>query len=240
MAKIEIDLGTNVDASWTKQIVYRNGNGEAWHTIYTDGLSVEPHMRTVPAQGPLMTSKYKFMISLIDKSDHKVLVFDLAEVSNQPTWTATGTVTDVKNAVIDLTTWIAATSASLSFSTGLFSLSSSGASGISPLTYRTTNLLNVGQVAKASEGNVYGYSIINLTNAVRYIKFYDSAAPVIGTTPVVETIKLPALGSIVEMSPVPIMPHFTTAISFLAVTGPGDAAAVAPAANTIIAHVKYR
>ena len=55
-----------------------------------------------------------------------------------------------------------------------------------PTNYRNISLLNVGQVVKSRPGSIYGLSVTNTANAVRYLKIYNTAvAATASDTPVV-------------------------------------------------------
>lgn len=105
--------------------------------------------------------------------------------------------------------------------------------------YRNIDLLNIGQVVKASAGQIYGIHCYNTNaGATRYLKIYNKATAAVATdTPVM---------TYVVNGTVPLFISFETGIAFgagisvRATTGIADNDNVAPAANEVILNLIYK
>lgn len=121
-----------------------------------------------------------------------------------------------------------------------------GSAGTVPLTtggcsvFRSIDLDETEEEAKAAAGQIYGWYLHNNASAVRYVKFYDgtAASVTVGTSAPVVTVPLPAnSGANV---------HFGTGIAFdtgitvAATTGVGDTDTGAPAANDVQINLFYK
>lgn len=113
--------------------------------------------------------------------------------------------------------------------------------GGTPFRYLSAGAANQDATAiKGSAGTLYSFVVTNTNAAIRYLKWYNVAAPTSASTPVL-TIAVPgntagagvALSSTVGIA-------FDTAISFRMTTGAADADAVAVAANDLILSAVYK
>lgn len=103
--------------------------------------------------------------------------------------------------------------------------------------FRATDLTNSAQTIKTSEGNVFGYNLINDTASIAYVKFYNADAEVGTTTPAL-TVLVPANGTtFVKPDEYPVR-EFDTRIEVAAVTGLGDDDSTAPG-TALTAEVMY-
>lgn len=87
---------------------------------------------------------------------------------------------------------------------------------------------------KAAAGSLYGYNLINPNAVPVFAKFYDNAAPVVGTTTPLFTVAIPANGAYVITRNG--FPHgtFTNAIKVAVTTGLADTDATAPASGILV------
>lgn len=103
--------------------------------------------------------------------------------------------------------------------------------------YRNVNLLNVGQNAKTTAGQLYGWHLYNAGAAVVFVKVYDKAtAPASTDTPLI-TFAIPAGGTLNEQLPAGI--SFLNGIGVRACTGLADSDNTAPAANQVAVNLFY-
>jgi hypothetical protein len=108
-----------------------------------------------------------------------------------------------------------------------------------PTNYRNISLLNVGQVVKSRPGSIYGLSVTNTANGVRYLKIYNTAvAATTSDTPVI-TIAIPAGQTITWPENQPLL-FFSIGISVRSTTGVADSDNVAPSANEVVLNLIYR
>lgn len=95
--------------------------------------------------------------------------------------------------------------------------------------------------AKASAGQLYGWSITNTNAAVMYVKLYNKAsAPTVGTDTPVITIAVPGStvgGGTNYNSDIGIA--FATGIAYATTTGAADSDTAAVAANEVIINLFY-
>lgn len=104
---------------------------------------------------------------------------------------------------------------------------------------RITNANDTGRVIKASPGNLYGYSLTNLTAGTIFVKFYNKAtAPTAADTPAL-IVMVPASQSVYVPPNNGIIQSFSAGISVRAVTGAADADTTSPATAPII-DVRYK
>jgi hypothetical protein len=122
------------------------------------------------------------------------------------------------------------TALDVNISSGGLGVATTGTSQFRSLTVNST-----AQAVKATEGNLYGWNILNLNAATIYIKIYDKAAA--GVNPAVDvpvrTLMVTANGCVTEFSGIPWNVN-SVAISVRAVTGSGDTDTTAPATLPII------
>ena len=114
-------------------------------------------------------------------------------------------------------------------------------SGIAPTVFRSTAVDETAGVAvKAAAGDVYGWNLYNPNTYDVFVKFYDTAqgSVVVGTTAIVETVQVPAQGSVVIKQDAPIH-TFATAITIAATKLVADADATAITSD-VFAQVYYK
>jgi hypothetical protein len=105
--------------------------------------------------------------------------------------------------------------------------------------FRTETQLATVTTVKASKGNIYGINIINPNTVPVYLKFFDAAAPVVGTTAPVEVIAVPASGAVMlEPNGSVISYYQTNSIKMAAVTGLLTASVAAPV-TALTVEIKY-
>ncbi len=114
----------------------------------------------------------------------------------------------------------------------------------SVLPFRSLDLDETEEQVKATAGDVYFIYAINLSNAKRFLKFYNATAAntTVGTTTPVMTFPIPTLGDTNGMGfclPIPSGISFDTAISVAATTGLADNDTGAPGANEIVVVIGY-
>lgn len=105
--------------------------------------------------------------------------------------------------------------------------------------FRSIDLDESEEEAKATAGQVYGWYIYNSASSVRYVKLYNATAAnvTVGTTTPVMTIPIPATsGANVEFTN---GIAFSTAITAAATTGVADNDTGAPGANEVIINLLY-
>jgi hypothetical protein len=106
--------------------------------------------------------------------------------------------------------------------------------------FRSLDLDESEEEAKASAGQVYGWYVHNNASSVRYVKFYNATAAsvTVGTTTPLMTVPIPAnAGANVHFG---TGIAFGTAITVAATTGVADTDTGAPAANDIQINLFYR
>lgn len=240
---MRIDLGSNIDASWIGIIAYSTSDsGSNWAGIHASNLTVNP-VAIQPTSYPVynaVSKQNQYKIQLIDNSNKAtVLEFRLSEITNQAGWT--NDQTGLNQAFSDIASWIAIAASSPVSVTYLPTPSPSDDASVASTSYRTDNLTETPVSIKASSGNLYGYGIINANPYPVYVKFCDLAAAsvVVGTTPVVKTIRVPANGGQVYQDPSSVQQRFGTAISVYAVRGFLDSNTTAVTANRIIFQALY-
>lgn len=122
----------------------------------------------------------------------------------------------------------------------------SGSLSIAPTTstglsiYRTIDLDETEEEAKATAGQVYGYYFANLATGWRYVKFYNATAAntTVGTTTPILTLPLPAQSAANVSLPYGIT--FATALSIAATTGLADNDTGAPGLNEVVFNLFYK
>ena len=98
----------------------------------------------------------------------------------------------------------------------------------------STNATNV----KASAGRVVGWSLVNTTASLQYVKLHNNAGTPTAGAGVVQTIAIPANG--VNNMPLGYAGvGFSTGIAFTIVTGSADADATATTAGSVIGDIFY-
>lgn len=113
---------------------------------------------------------------------------------------------------------------------------------LAPSSSRTVGLVATAVAVKASAGNIYGWMLYNKTGADVWVKFCNlaSGSVVVGTTPVVLALLVPASGqTIITPSNAPIL-GFSTAISVYSVTGDLDSDNSAPTAGGVTVNILYK
>lgn len=113
---------------------------------------------------------------------------------------------------------------------------------LAPSSSRTVGLVAAGVAVKGSAGNVYGWLLNNSGGTDAWVKFSNIAAGslVVGTTPVVLSLLVPAGGqSVIAPNSVPVL-GFTTAITIYSVTESTDAGTTAPTAGSITVNILYK
>lgn len=87
---------------------------------------------------------------------------------------------------------------------------------------------------KATGGTVYAYNLINPNTTPVFLKFYDSAAPVVGTTVPTSTVAIPANGAYVIVRNG--FPHgtYATAIKVAVTANLADTDTTAPATGILV------
>lgn len=92
---------------------------------------------------------------------------------------------------------------------------------------------------RAGPCTLYGVSVKNPNAAVAYLKFYDSAAPTVGTTAPDEIVMLEGSGGLNggymhwQVNGTSGL-SFTTGLSFACVTGAGTAGTTSPTSNVLV------
>ena len=97
---------------------------------------------------------------------------------------------------------------------------------------------------KASAGQIYWCHVMNMSNAVRYLKFYNATAAsvTVGTTTPDLTFPIPTQGDTNGAGfvlPIPNGIEFSTAITIAATTGLADADTGAPGNNEVVVNIGY-
>ena len=110
--------------------------------------------------------------------------------------------------------------------------------------FRSIDIDETEEEIKATAGQIYWISAINLTATVVYLKFYNATAAnvTVGTTTPVLTFPVPSSGSTSGGGFVLSIPNgiaFGTAITVAATTGIADNDAGAPAANACVINIGY-
>ena len=104
--------------------------------------------------------------------------------------------------------------------------------------FRSLDLDETHEQAKASAGKLWKLRIANFATSPRYVKIYNHASPTVGTTTPIDTIVIPAAESgdacIVTETFGGRGLAFSTALSFAAVTGLADSSDGAPGANEVV------
>lgn len=92
---------------------------------------------------------------------------------------------------------------------------------------------------KASNGNIYGWSLFNTAAYIVYVKFYNKAsAPTVGTDTPVFIIGVPAGGSKDFNSSVGM--SFSTGVAYAITKGVTDADTTATLANDLVGVINYK
>lgn len=109
--------------------------------------------------------------------------------------------------------------------------------------YRSIDLDETEEEAKAGAGQLYGWHITNTATSTRYVKFYDGLASsvVVGTT--TPKLTIPIAGSADDVSANLLGAagiHFDTGITVAATTGLADNDTGAPGANEVIVNLFFR
>lgn len=112
------------------------------------------------------------------------------------------------------------------------------------LPYYNLDVDETEDAVKASAGRIYWLHVMNMANAVRYLKFYNAtvANVIVGTTTPVLSLPIPTLATTNGMGftmPIPNGLFFDTAITIAAVTGLADNSTGAPGANEVIVNLGY-
>ena len=88
---------------------------------------------------------------------------------------------------------------------------------------------------RSGAATVYAVDIDNTANAaISYIKFYDSAAPTVGTTAPVMILPAPASTRQIFLMPQGLASIFATALSFAGLTAGGTAGTTGPTSDVIV------
>lgn len=109
------------------------------------------------------------------------------------------------------------------------------AGGATP--YPNNTIVNTGVAVKPAPGRLFSIHAYNANAALRYLKFYDKAAPTASDTPVLR-IPLPASGTLPPMS-FPKGIKFTVAIGIRVTTGAADNDNTAPTVGETILNLSY-
>lgn len=104
--------------------------------------------------------------------------------------------------------------------------------------YRNLDLGTTGQVAKASAGQVYGYTLTNRSAGERFVKFYDKATAATSADTPVETVVLPPGTSVVYTSLYGVA--YANGVGVRASTGLADNDNTAPSTNDVVVGVRYK
>ena len=109
--------------------------------------------------------------------------------------------------------------------------------------FRSLDLDETEEEAKATAGTVYGWYIASLATTTRFLKFYNATAAnvTVGTTTPVLTIPIPgnATDDIGANMLGGVGIKFDTAITVAATTGVADADTGAPGANEVVVNIFY-
>ena len=109
--------------------------------------------------------------------------------------------------------------------------------------FRSLDLDETEEEAKATAGTLYGWYIANLATTTRFLKFYNATAAnvTVGTTTPVLTIPIPgnATDDIGANMLGGVGIKFDTAITVAATTGVADADTGAPGANEVVVNIFY-
>lgn len=101
-----------------------------------------------------------------------------------------------------------------------------------PSRFRRVALSNAYQIVKEGAGNLFGWNLINPNTSEVYVKFFNSAAPTVGsTTPLLVLLVPPGPGSSVTAQGAHPFLSFDTALTVACVTGLADSSNAAPAAG---------
>ena len=116
------------------------------------------------------------------------------------------------------------------------------ASGITP--YKNLDVDETEDAVKATPGELYMIHAMNLSAAVRYLKFYNAtvATVIVGTTVPDFTFPIPTQADTNGAGFVLVVPNgitFGTAITIAVTTGFADADAGAPGANEVIVNLGF-
>ena len=112
------------------------------------------------------------------------------------------------------------------------------------LPYYNLDVDETEDAVKASSGRMYWLHAMNLSNGVRYLKFYNAttANVTVGTTSPVLSMPIPTLATTNGMGFTMHFPnglYFDTAITVAAVTGLADNSTGAPGANEVVINLGY-
>jgi len=112
------------------------------------------------------------------------------------------------------------------------------------LPYYNLDVDETEDAVKASSGRMYWLHAMNMSNGVRYLKFYNAttANVTVGTTTPVLSFPIPTLATTNGMGFTMHFPNgifFDTAITVAAVTGFADNSTGAPGANEVIINIGY-
>lgn len=99
--------------------------------------------------------------------------------------------------------------------------------------FRSLTTSNTGEIVKNSAGNLYSFSVQNLTGAAIYVKFYNKASAATGGDTPVAVFQVSANGSVYQ-EPNAIQRSFSTGISIRTTTGAADADVASPATSPIV------
>ena len=126
---------------------------------------------------------------------------------------------------------------------GQVSLAPQTTGGLTP--FKSIDLDETEEAVKASAGQIYGFHVMNLASAKRYLKLYDAtvATVVVGTTVPDITIPLPTQGDTNGAGFTWTIPEgiaFATAITAAATTGIADNDSGAPGANEVVITILYK
>lgn len=112
--------------------------------------------------------------------------------------------------------------------------------------YRDTALAATKQEVKATQGNVYGLSVVNVNTVPVYVKFYNAASAnvTVGTTTPQHVVAVPAGDGTTPglfFFPSDIAPLFSfgTGCTIAAVTGLADNSTAAPS-TAIMVEIQYK
>lgn len=239
---MRIALGTSIDATWTDVIVYSTSDsGNYWKSLYINNISIDPTViqPAFTGGGSAVKPDNQYKIRLTDNgTGRNVLEFLLSEITNQAGWT--NNMTGLIQAHSDIASWIGTAAGSSVTVTSLPTASPTSSASAAATQHRTFGLDATPVAIKASAGNLYGYNIVNVHSYAIYVKFCDLAAAsvVVGTTPVVRTIRVPANGQVYQ-DPSSVQLRFGTAMSVYATRYHSDTDATAITSTRVIFEALY-
>jgi hypothetical protein len=104
--------------------------------------------------------------------------------------------------------------------------------------HRSLALANTGVVVKAGPTRVFGWSVTNSADAIRYLKLYNKATAATASDTPVFTIGIPTLQT-VSFYPSGAV-NFPLGLSARCTTEPTDAGATGATSGDVLAHILYK